>query len=587
LIVEFLREVGSNLAATASNLSIKRLGRQMNVIGGSTESPFPKNVGLLFFNDAPQKFFPATQIDVVWFPDGAGGDRFEEKVFQGPLARITRDAIAYIERSYVKETVVKHPDRPEAERFWNFPRAAFEEAVVNAVYHRSYEVREPMEVRVTPEEIVVLSFPGPDRSISMEDLQTGKAVSRRYRNRRIGEFLLDFEHPERNRFHAINQFRVDTPGCVKAFIVPDIVLFVNGIPLVVIEAKIGDPNTANPMYAAFEQLLRYRNGRGATLTAGLREGEPRLFYTNLLMVRTCGEKAEFGTITSGHEHFHAWKDIWPEERRAYTPPLGTEREQEKLIQGLLAPDTLLDVLRTCTVFMDTDEGPRIKVVCRYQQYRAARRIVRRLREGTSPESRSGVIWHTQGSGKSLTMVFVARMIRSSTDLQDFKILLVNDRTDLERQLSGTAKLIGGRVNVIESTSQLRDGRFTLRRDLVERGGTEAAKAAFRDFYVARGQARFDQRVAYFAPKVGMPVKAVHVRELGNRWASCSTSGVLSFHWKCMMAPLTIVDYIVVHELCHLRHRDHTDAFWNEVDKVMPDCLERKEWLRRNGAGLDV
>ena len=109
--------------------------------------------------------------------------------------------------------------------------------------------------------------------------------------------LIDFGHPERNQFHAINQFRIDTPGCVKTCIIPDIVLFVNGIPLVVVEAKIGDANTANPMHAAFEQLLRYRNGSPETAKAGLREGEPRLFHTNLLLVRTCGEKAEFGTIT--------------------------------------------------------------------------------------------------------------------------------------------------------------------------------------------------------------------------------------------------------------------------------------------------
>jgi type I restriction enzyme R subunit len=268
--------------------------------------------------------------------------------------------------------------------------------------------------------------------------------------------LVDFVHPERNRFHAINQFRIDTPGCVKAFIIPDIVLFVNGIPLVVVEAKVGDPNTANPMHEAFVQLLRYRNGRPETQKAGLREGEPRLFYTNLLLVRTCGEKAELGTITSGHEHFHAWKDTWPEQHRSYSPPLGVEREQERLIQGLLAPATLLEVLRTCTVFMDTDSGRRIKVVSRYQQYRAARRIVDRLRQGKTPEARSGVVWHTHGSGKSLTMVFVARMIRAAKDLQDFKILLVNDRVDLEEQLAGTAKLIGGKVNVIGSTAKLRE-----------------------------------------------------------------------------------------------------------------------------------
>ncbi|WPJ94392.1 type I restriction endonuclease [Coraliomargarita algicola] len=277
--------------------------------------------------------------------------------------------------------------------------------------------------------------------------------------------LIDFKHPERNQFHAINQFKVDTPGCVKQCIIPDIVLFVNGLPLVVIEAKIGDENTANPMHAAFEQLLRYRNGRAETLAAGLREGEPKLFYTNLLVIRTCGEKAEFGTISSGHENFYAWKDIWPEANQDYVKPLGVEREQERMIQGLLCPETLLRVLRTCTVFKDTDDGKRIKVTCRYQQYRAACKIMERLRHGTTADERSGVVWHTQGSGKSLTIVFLGRMLRASEDLNDYKVLLVNDRIDLEEQLAATAKLIGGKVNVIESTEQLREHLSTQASDL--------------------------------------------------------------------------------------------------------------------------
>ena len=106
-------------------------------------------------------------------------------------------------------------------------------------------------------------------------------------------------------------------------------------------------------------------------------------------------------------------------------------------------------------------------------------------------------------------------------------------------------------------------------------------------YIARGTERITQRVNYFAPKVGVVPHRLTVRELGNRWASCSPGGNLAFHWKCMMAPQTIIDYIVVHELCHFHHLDHTNAFWNEVDKVMPSFPERKEWLRRHGAGLDI
>lgn len=134
---------------------------------------------------------------------------------------------------------------------------------------------------------------------------------------------------------------------------------------------------------------------------------------------------------------------------------------------------------------------------------------------------------------------------------------------------------------------LKNGRFTLRRDLVEQGSVEAARVAFREYFIERGKERIGARVGYYAPKVGVRAKSVDVRDLGFRWASCSPKGDLAFHWKCMMAPATILDYIVVHELCHMHHRDHTNAFWNEVDKVMGDFRERKEWLRVNGAGLDL
>ncbi|PFH09745.1 ATP-dependent DNA helicase RecG [Collimonas sp. PA-H2] len=103
---------------------------------------------------------------------------------------------AAIQRNYLHETVIKHPQRAEAERLWNFPYAAIEEALVNAVYHRSYEERGPIEVRISHDELVVLSFPGPDRSIRLADLQAGRAVSRRYRNRRIGEFLKELDLTE-------------------------------------------------------------------------------------------------------------------------------------------------------------------------------------------------------------------------------------------------------------------------------------------------------------------------------------------------------------------------------------------------------
>jgi predicted metal-dependent hydrolase len=143
------------------------------------------------------------------------------------------------------------------------------------------------------------------------------------------------------------------------------------------------------------------------------------------------------------------------------------------------------------------------------------------------------------------------------------------------------------VNEQDEALKLKDGRFQLLRTVMEGGGRGAAQQAFEQFYKDKGMPRIQQRVTYFAPKVGVMAGKVQVKELGYRWASCTPNGTLEFHWKCLMAPLTVIDYIVVHELCHLRHRDHTDAFWNEVDKVLPDYRERKEWLRQRGAHLDL
>jgi predicted metal-dependent hydrolase len=135
--------------------------------------------------------------------------------------------------------------------------------------------------------------------------------------------------------------------------------------------------------------------------------------------------------------------------------------------------------------------------------------------------------------------------------------------------------------------KLKDGRFCLQRQIVEAGGESAAKQVFEKFYAEKGLERIKRRVAYFVPKVGVVPLSIEVKDIGFRWASCTSDGRLSFHWKCIMALPKVIDYIVVHELCHLRHRDHTDAFWNEVDKVMPDYYERKAWLRDHGASFDL
>jgi len=142
-----------------------------------------------------------------------------------------------------------------------------------------------------------------------------------------------------------------------------------------------------------------------------------------------------------------------------------------------------------------------------------------------------------------------------------------------------------RLRMIEDQAKplvLKNGYFYMRTD-----GLEKPYEIFKDFYRSKGQSKLKERVNYYQHKMGVGPGEVRVMELQNRWASCSDLHNLNFHWKCLMAPLRIIDYIVVHELAHLKHKNHTDAFWGEVDKVMHDFRERKEWLKQYGAAMDI
>jgi predicted metal-dependent hydrolase len=129
---------------------------------------------------------------------------------------------------------------------------------------------------------------------------------------------------------------------------------------------------------------------------------------------------------------------------------------------------------------------------------------------------------------------------------------------------------------------LKNGYFCLKK-------TERYKAEehFKNFYRDKGKQKLTERVGLFSKKMGVAPNKVRVLELKNRWASCSDKGNLNFHWKCMMAPLSVTDYIIVHELAHLIHAKHTEAFWNEIDKVIPDYQDKLNWLRQFGASLSL
>lgn len=278
---------------------------------------------------------------------------------------------------------------------------------------------------------------------------------------------IDWDAPSRNRFTVVSQYRVDClPGfnSAKAFIVPDLVLLVNGVPLVVVECK--SPSIPEPLADAVDQLRRYSNQRKAAFEVDENEGNEPLFATNQLLIASCVDEARVGCIGAGFEHFAQWKTVvGPEGGGAESEvaqALGKTKlnAQERLIAGLLAPAHLLDVMKNFLLFMQIG-GQTIKSVCRYQQYRAVNKAIERLRTGQTRlqhgehDQRGGIVWHTQGSGKSLTMVFLVRKMRADLQLRRFKVIVVTDRKDLQSQLSATATLTGEVVEVAGSTVKVK------------------------------------------------------------------------------------------------------------------------------------
>lgn len=275
------------------------------------------------------------------------------------------------------------------------------------------------------------------------------------RNRRIQ--YIDWNNPANNEFLIINQFRVDEPdGQLHNYILPDVVLFVNGIPLVVIEAK--SPSTTNPIAEGIIQLLRYSNQRH---WVDVDEGNERLFYYTQLMITTDFDDARMCTPCGQFEHYLPWKDCYPTllSDLAGRYHRNMPSAQQVMVEGVLKPEHLLDIIRHFTLFMTVD-GRTIKIAPRYQQYRAVVKSMERLENGKTKledgefDRRGGVIFHTQGSGKSLTMVFLIRCMRSHPKLASFKIVFVTDRRDLQRQLSETADLTGDAPYVVRRLNDL-------------------------------------------------------------------------------------------------------------------------------------
>ncbi|MCA6094312.1 DEAD/DEAH box helicase family protein [Streptomyces sp. SCA3-4] len=293
----------------------------------------------------------------------------------------------------------------------------------------------------------------------------------------------------RNDFLVVDQLRVRNAGGKDEVL--DLVLFVNGIPVVVIECK--SPDKRDPLTEAIRDLRAYT---GRPLADDTREpataprGIPEFFAPVQLLVAADGRDAALGTISSEEEHYALWRSVEPD----YASPDELRRElrawgvigadepvtlQHQLTAMVLKPANLLNIIRHYVFEMPLKsqrkarKGDRekqavvqamtAKVVCRHQQYRATEKIVRKLRTGRTRldpgaerDERGGVVWHTQGAGKSFTMKFLARRLHMSRDpeLNQVTLVAVTDRKDLQRQLKNAVKLSGSTVHQAKSQADL-------------------------------------------------------------------------------------------------------------------------------------
>ena len=196
LVQDHLRKIGSKLVDDIGKLSNVEVLQQMALLSGPMEHLFTRNVALMLFTEKPHTFFPYTWVEIVYFPKGASDKEFIEKKIDGPVQQQIADTLNWLRNNVLQEKVIKIPGQAEALRAWNYPYPALEEAISNCLYHRNYQEREPVTIRIEPDAILLYNSGGPDRSIKREDFVTGKAIPKRYRNRRLGDFLKELKLTE-------------------------------------------------------------------------------------------------------------------------------------------------------------------------------------------------------------------------------------------------------------------------------------------------------------------------------------------------------------------------------------------------------
>jgi type I restriction enzyme R subunit len=257
--------------------------------------------------------------------------------------------------------------------------------------------------------------------------------------------LIDFAAVDANDWLAVNQFTVQGPKVTRR---ADVVLFANGLPLVVVELKNPADEDAD-IWSAWNQLQAYH------------QDIPDLFHTNVLEVISDGIGARIGSLTSERERFMAWRTI----DGAATDPLGALRELETLVRGLFQRDLLLEYLRHFVLF--EDDGALIKKVAGYHQFHAVRAVVQSVLQASAPDGtrKGGVVWHTQGAGKSIEMTCLAGALMANPAMGNPTLVVVTDRNDLDNQLFGVFAAAG---EMLRETPVQAETRPELRRLLANR-----------------------------------------------------------------------------------------------------------------------
>ncbi|XVJ51452.1 MAG: type I restriction endonuclease subunit R [Vampirovibrio sp.] len=247
-------------------------------------------------------------------------------------------------------------------------------------------------------------------------------------------YLLGFdpEQTQQNEFVFTRQFTVQ--NVKNQHIIPDIVLFVNGLPLAILECK--SPKITDPVGEGIKQLARYQELEDRYVD----RGAPKLFETVQVLVSLCGIKAHYATVGTPKAFWSEWKSPYPLSLDEFEKRGFNSHSQNVLLYGLFRLENLLDLIQNFIVF-EVDGGRSVKKLARYQQFIAVNESIQRITHNEGHD-RGGIVWHTQGSGKSLTMVYLATKLRRLTALDNPTLVIVTDRTDLDRQITKTFRNAG-------------------------------------------------------------------------------------------------------------------------------------------------